>query len=152
MGIFEEGGGRSHPSSSVQKPCPLPLLHAAVSVMKAGCGSLGITLPVPSVASPTSAVLRASPNDSHQDLRALWGICMSCYGPLLGVDCESSALTAMKHKESQVAVRIVVGEWQHSSISHTWVSFLPCGEQPPSLPSPCFSTRDLVAFQCCRVA
>lgn len=74
---------------------------------------------VHSVASPSSAVLSASPKDAHQDLRALWGICMSCYGHLLGVDHETSALTAMKHRESQVAVIIVVGKWQHPSISHT---------------------------------
>lgn len=152
MGIFGEEGGCSHPSSSVQKPCPLSLLRAAVSVMKAGCGRLGITLPVHSVASPSSGVLSASPEDTHQDLKALWEICMSCYGCLPGVDHESSALTAMKHKESQVAVIIVVGERQYPSISHTWVSFLPCGKQQPSLLSLCFSTRDLVAFECCRVA
>lgn len=70
-------------------------------------------LPVP------LAVLSASPKDAHQDLRALWGICVSSYGRLLGVDHDTSALTAMKHKESQVAVIIVVGEWQYPSISHS---------------------------------
>lgn len=134
----------------MQKPCPLP--HAAVSVMKAGCRSLGIILPVPSVASPSSGDLSASPKDTHEDLKALWGICISCYGHLLGADHESSALPAMKHKESQVAMIIVFGEWQYPSISHTWVSFIPCGEQQPSLPSLCFSMRDLVAFECPRVA
>lgn len=69
-----------------------------------------MTLAVPSLASPSSALLSASPKDPHQDLRALWGICMSCYARLLGVNHESSALTAVKHKESQVAVMIVVGE------------------------------------------
>lgn len=111
-----------------------------------------MTLPVPSIASSSSTILSASPKDTHQDLRALWGICMSFYGCLLGVACERSALTAMKHKESQAAVITVVREWQYPSISHTWVSFPPCGEQQPSLPSLCFSTRDLVASECCGVA
>lgn len=45
------------------------------------------------------------------------GESVSSYGRLLGVDHETSA--AMKHKESQVAVIIVVGEWQYPSISHS---------------------------------
>lgn len=63
--------------------------------MKTGCGRLGITLPVPSVASPSSAVLSASPKDAHQDLKALWGIFMSCYGCLH----DSSALECREAQE-----------------------------------------------------
>ena len=104
----------ANPRSSAKST--LHVLHAAVSAMEAGCGRLGVTLPVPSAACPPSAVLVACLKDAHQGLRALWGICMSWYGHLLGVDHEATSLTAMKYKESQGATIIAVGERQYRSI------------------------------------